>query len=273
MINKFKRVVAKMIARLRMGSEIRRLRSCQNTTLNHILDAIDKVRAGKYTQKDREVFRSIAAYRSELLRSERMISYAVFGSDEKRMTSEICRTSASPPRWGELHYFLVKELKSRSYLEIGTNLGISGSYLLAALQQNHGKLFTMEGQPDLCAIASARFESMAGEKSFEVIEGLYDKTFPELLTRPVLFDTVFIDGNHKRDPTLQYFSALKQKIVDPAVIIFDDIRWSEGMREAWEIIKKDPDVNYCIDLRKLGIVVIDKKDAHRNIVAGFLYKM
>ena len=121
-----------------------------------------------------------------------------------------------------------------------------------------GKFVTMEGLPQLCDIASKQFESIANNDKYEIRRGLYKSTFQEIIAEMVKFNIVFIDGNHKKGPTLKYFSELKSTILTPAIIIFDDINWSDEMREAWKIIKTDLDVHYSIDFFKLGIVIIDE---------------
>ena len=36
------------------------------------------------------------------------------------------------------------------------------------------------------------------------------------------------------------------------------------MTEAWEVIKNDKEVNYSIDMYKLGIIVMDNSDSNFN---------
>ena len=100
---------------------------------------------------------------------------------------------------------------------------------------------------------------------FKIISGLYDTTFPRLIHEESDFDLLFIDGNHQREPTIDYFNHLKNNIVKKAVFIFDDIHYSTEMTEAWNIIKNDLSVNYSVDLYKLGIIIIDDSDTNRNI--------
>ncbi len=122
----------------------------------------------------------------------------------------------------------------------------------------------MEGVPGLCDIAKSQFMKISDESNFEIIQGLYDKTFPKLLEKHKDFDILFIDGNHQKSPTIDYFHALKNNISSQAIMMFDDINFSIEMNEAWQTIIKDKDVNYSIDLHKLGIIIIDKNDENRN---------
>lgn len=262
-INKYKTIVGSILQEKR---EIQKLKRFNNELLNAVLRAYEKVKGTHYNESEKELFQKLENYRNRLNKDERIISYEIFNSDLKRSVKEICKQASSSSTWCQFHYCLAKELNSRSYLEIGTNLGISGSYLLAALKENtDSKFITLEGIKKLCEIAEDQFVKIANANQFEILQGLYDETFPTLLNKPVLFDTIFIDGNHQKEPTLHYFNSLKGKLKNKAVIIFDDINWSKEMVEAWEIIKGDSSVNYSIDLYKLGIVIIDDNDGDKNI--------
>ncbi len=57
---------------------------------------------------------------------------------------------------------------------------------------------------------------------------------------------------------MRYFKQVLPYLSDPAVIVFDDISWSPGMRKAWTEIENDEHVSASIDLNNIGIVVIDK---------------
>jgi len=76
---------------------------------------------------------------------------------------------------------------------------------------------------------------------------------------------IFIDGNHQKNPTIEYFEKLLPKLSSPGIIIFDDINWTIGMKEAWDIIKSHKSVNYAIDFYKLGVIIVDTNDQNKNI--------
>ena len=137
--------------------------------------------------------------------------------------------------------------------------------LKALKKQIDPKFISMEGVPGLCKISSKQFSSIIKSKKVNIIEGLYDETFPILIKQNHLFDFVFIDGNHREKSTLNYFDIIKKNSTKNSVLVFDDINWSKGMINAWNKIKNDKDVNYSIDLYQQGIVIIDKNDPDRNI--------
>ena len=77
----------------------------------------------------------------------------------------------------------------------------------------------------------------------------------------ISFDLVFIDGNHRYEATLKYFELLKNNLSDSALVIFDDIHWSSGMRRAWQEICSQKGIVFSINFFKLGIIVFDPKQS------------
>lgn len=250
--------------RIRQRSELKKLSKIENETLRKVLRAFEAVKLNTHKKGDIEAFSECEDYRNKLLTDNREITYEIFSSDKIAVVKEICKRATSKEKWCQFLYYLVKNTQNPSVLEIGTNLGVSGSYMLAAMKGQKGKLVTMEGLPQLCEIAEEQFSKIAHTSSFEVVQGLYDETFPKVMENDTQFNLLFIDGNHKKQPTLEYFSTLKSKIDRAAIFVFDDIYWSKEMEEAWEIIKNDEDVNFTIDLYEQGIVIIDKTESLNN---------
>jgi predicted O-methyltransferase YrrM len=82
-------------------------------------------------------------------------------------------------------------------------------------------------------------------------------------------DLVYIDGNHRKAPTLDYFSLLKKYSHNDSVLIFDDIHWSTEMEEAWQIIKTDPEVHVSIDVFDFGIIFFRSQQVKEDFVLKF----
>ena len=80
---------------------------------------------------------------------------------------------------------------------------------------------------------------------------------------------IFIDGNHKKDATMNYFQRCLQHIDDSSVLIFDDIHWSEGMEEAWDEIKQHPGVKVTIDLFQMGLVFFREELSKEDFILRF----
>jgi hypothetical protein len=53
------------------------------------------------------------------------------------------------------------------------------------------------------------------------------------------------------------------------MIVFDDIRWSDGMLKAWKKIMADPGVKISMDLFCMGIVVLNTNIPKQNFVIKF----
>jgi len=69
---------------------------------------------------------------------------------------------------------------------------------------------------------------------------------------------LFVDGNHRKEATLEYFNFFLSKAVNNSIFIFDDIHWSEGMEEAWKEIQSHEAVTLTIDLFFIGLVFFSK---------------
>ncbi|WP_373516939.1 O-methyltransferase [Pricia sp.] len=252
--------------RLNQKKELEKISKYKNSTLQKVVEAVSTVLNSNYKEEDRQAFQNCENYRTELLQDETLISYQIFGSDKTAMVKDICKNAASSKKWCEFLYFLSKKTAPSLILEIGTNLGISGCYVLKSIQNSpQAQFVTMEGLSQLCEISGDQFATMAPVSKYDIREGLFDATFPQLLKEDVHFDLLFIDGNHQKEPTIKYFKALKDKIKSPAIFVFDDINWSHEMKEAWDLLKRDSSVNFTIDLYKQGIVILDKQETEKNV--------
>lgn len=252
--------------RIKQNKQLRKISRYKNESLKKVVESYITVKNSKFTNEDLSAFKNCEDYRKQLLNNETLISYEVFNSTKKALVKDICKNAASSKKWCQLIYIITKKIDSPVFLEIGTNLGISGTYILEAIKnKKESKFITMEGLPQLCEISSKQFSSIVSPTKYEVKQGLYDSTFPMLLKENLKFNILFIDGNHKKESTIEYFHQLKLNVSNPAIFIFDDINWSKGMKEAWEIIKTDSDVNYSIDLYEQGIIIIDKNESKKRI--------
>ena len=83
-------------------------------------------------------------------------------------------------------------------------------------------------------------------------------------------DLVFIDGNHLKIPTLEYFTWFLEKSTEQSIFIFDYIHWSAEMEEAWKQIQTHASVTLTIDLFFVGLVFFNKDfKARQHFVIRF----
>ena len=80
---------------------------------------------------------------------------------------------------------------------------------------------------------------------------------------------IFIDGNHKKDATLNYFQQCLQQMSSNSVLVFDDIHWSDGMEKAWIEIKQHPRVKVTIDLFQMGLVFFREELSKEDFILRF----
>jgi hypothetical protein len=51
-------------------------------------------------------------------------------------------------------------------------------------------------------------------------------------------------------------------VADTAIVVFDDIYWSAGMRRALSLITEHPMIAASVDLFRLGICVVEPTRGH-----------
>ncbi len=197
----------------------------------------------------------IEKQRNDLLKNESVITvedYGVKGDKnkiQKRKIKDIAATSLQNKKFAQLLHRTVNYFKAKNIIELGTSFGISTSYMALA----GPSVITIEGSAEIAKVANNVFEN-AGVKNVELITGTFEEKLPEVINNTNKVSLAYIDGNHRKEATINYFNLLKEKCDANSVIIFDDIHWSKGMEEAWEHIKNDKLVTLSIDLFKIGIV-------------------
>ena len=146
-------------------------------------------------------------------------------------------------------------------LEMGTCFGITASYL--AMSMPNQTLVTMEGAPAIAKEAQATFD-LLHLKNIQIVEGDFATSLPAYLNSITHIGMVYIDGNHRYVPTMEYFKLLLSKVNEHSVLIFDDIYWSSEMEKAWTEIKKQKEVTLTIDLFYIGIVFFRKENKEKQ---------
>lgn len=179
----------------------------------------------------------------------------------------VCKNVCKSDFWTSFLFNLVRQFQSRQLLEMGSAVGLSGSYLGAAQRLNgEGKTITLEGDPALAHYAIESF-SVLGLNNVELVQGRFTDTLDGVLTglsAPI--DFAFIDGHHDGEATIAYFEQLKPFLTPDAVVVFDDIYWSPSMRSAWEDLQKDEVIRLSVDLQSVGVCVLGPKDQKKSHV-------
>lgn len=205
-------------------------------------------------------YQTIEGIRKKMLSNTSIIEVEDFGAGssviktKKRKVKDIAASSLKPKKYAQLLYRMVKYYKPQSVIELGTSFGISSVYLSMANTQ--AVVHTCEGASSIASIAKNNFETLQ-LKNIHLIQGDFANTLPQLLSKIKTINFAFIDGNHRKQPTLAYFNQLLASSTATTIFVFDDIHWSSEMEEAWQQIKQHTATTLTIDLFFIGIVFIN----------------
>ncbi|MFD2727390.1 O-methyltransferase [Hyunsoonleella rubra] len=177
----------------------------------------------------------------------------------ERHVTKIAKTSGTPLKRAKLLFRLSEYFKPNHILELGTSLGI-GTHAMGIGQPN-ARITTVEGCPNLHNFSKDILNQNLSNE-IEFINADFNKVVGELATNK--FDLIFFDGNHQKEATIRYFETLLPTAHNDSVFIFDDIYWSKGMTEAWEIIKQHPKVTVTIDTFHWGFVFFRKEQGKEH---------
>lgn len=229
------------------------------TEEGNLAEAVRRLGAGPFDDVAREWFDKLEGRRSELLKSTAPIWVNSMGASGETMTvGEVCERASKQPHWAAFLYELVRLEEPRVVFEMGTSVGISGCYLAAGLAANgRGRLVTLEGRSDVAEVAARGFKELA--LPAEIVVGRFDDTFEPALRAAAAVDLIFIDGNHHEEPTVRYFTQALEWLSPHALVVFDDIGWSPGMKRAWATVSRHRAVRTAVDMHEVGVVRLKEK--------------
>jgi len=208
-------------------------------------------------------YRKIEAYKKRLGKSKTVIETVDFGvrAENKPYTTtlekvgDIVKRRSQHKSHARLLYRLSRHFQPENILEFGTAAGFSTAYIKAPVPES--KMITLEGCASLADVAANNLKKLE-IKNTEISIGDFGVTLPRVLKKFEKLDFVFFDGNHRREPTLDYFNSCVEFAHEDTLFIFDDIHWSQGMEAAWNIIKKDKRVSISLDIFWFGLVFFRK---------------
>jgi predicted O-methyltransferase YrrM len=225
-----------------------------------------------YDKKPYPEYQVLENYRKSLLENKTSIEVTDFGAgskvfkSNKREIAQIAKTAGISARRAELLFRVTHYFKPENILEIGTSLGLATSAL--SLGNPLAKITTLEGCPQTSDVAKMQFERFA-MNNVKVVTTEFESFLQSDHLKSQICNLVYFDGNHQKDPTLNYFELLLSTATNDSVWIFDDIHWSADMEQAWETIKKHAKVTATIDTFQWGFVFFRKEQLkeHFNLRA------
>lgn len=222
------------------------------------------------TEQQYYFFVNAEILRNELLQNETKIEKIELGTGNKKnkkiKISNIAKTVLKSSKEAQLMFKLVNYFQPKNILEIGTSLGLTTSYIAAA--NSNANVVTLEGCPNTLAVAKSNFEKLR-IKNVTTHLGNFDEILPPVLSKMQTLDLVFFDGNHRYEPTMNYFNLSLEKSNENSVFVFDDIHWSAEMTKAWEEIQNHKQVTVTIDLFSVGLVFFRTQQAKQHFILKF----
>ncbi|OBX23220.1 MULTISPECIES: O-methyltransferase [Bizionia] len=216
-----------------------------------------------YNKTTYPAYKDLKTYRQNLRSNKEVITITDLGSGSKktntkeRRISEIAKTSGTPLKRAKLGYRLTQYVQPEHILELGTSLGIATQAM--HLGHPQAKITTIEGCPNCSKFTQT---ALADYKNIQFLTGHFSQHLNKGNQQP--WDLVFFDGNHTKEATIAYFETLLPSAHNDTIFIFDDIYWSEGMTQAWEIIKQHPQVSVTIDTFFWGFVFFRKEQGKEH---------
>ncbi len=206
--------------------------------------------------------------KKSLLKNNQVLDVTDFGATSKRLKSnqrivnDIVQIAGISNKRAKILYQIINYFKPKKILEIGTSVGLSSTII--SLASKDAEIITIEGCKNTLKVANQVFQNNNLENISSVC-GKFEDVLPKILDKNS-FDFVFIDGNHTKEATINYFETLLTSINNNSCLIFDDIYWSKGMQEAWKYIQKHPKVTLSIDTFQWGIVFFRKEQQKEHFV-------
>ena len=234
-----------------------------------VYNLVDKV---IYDYQHKPAYDKVEKERDQLLIDDTYITVTDLGAgsrvnkNNRKKISDITINALKSPKLAQLLYRLAVFARPDSIVELGTCLGITTLYLHEAAPA--ARVYTLEGCPETANVAMRVFRR-AGLTDLKLIIGNFDDTLGDVLRDHRKLDLVYIDGNHQKDATLNYFEQCLPKVHEDSMLIFDDIYWSDGMKQAWQQIKAHPQVTVTVDLFWIGLVFFKSGRAKEDFKVKF----
>lgn len=208
-------------------------------------------KSGYQPPKEIEKLRKQLVKDTRTLEIEDMGAGSRVASTKQRSVQQLAESALKPKKYAQLLFRLVNYYGPKTIIELGTSLGITTSYLSAA--NSNGEIITIEGSKAVAEIAKENFHQLH-LNNIQLLQGNFDDLLPSVIHQLSSIDLAYIDGNHRYQPTINYFSQLLPFIQNDSILVFDDIHWSKEMEKAWEEIKAHPAVRCTVDIFFLGFV-------------------
>jgi predicted O-methyltransferase YrrM len=231
--------------------ELRKMAQDEDAAVRRISEVLSTGRSAADAAQINEIER----YRAQLAKGET----SSHGLSDERMEA-LATVASKSPRWAGLIFDLVVALKPARVLEMGTAVGISGAYLAAGLKANdHGELVTIEYNLKSYEVARDTFSDLGFDQQVTLVHGSFEDTLGSLIDSEPRFDLVFKDGEHSELATTRWFDSLAPQLAPSSAFLLDDIRRDQGMKKAWDHVRRHPSIVASIDFYGMGLLILSSQ--------------
>lgn len=158
------------------------------------------------------------------------------------------------PAMGNLYTYLVQKLKPKTIVEFGTAFGVSGMYFLAGINSNNkGTLLTFDPNDVWAKLAKDNLSGISDR--FKLTIGTFEENIDNVLPQGGTIDLAFIDAIHTKEFVLPQLDIVVAKSSNGAIIILDDINFSDNMKQCWKEVSCDSRFSSSASLgKRVGIL-------------------
>lgn len=156
---------------------------------------------------------------------------------------------------GRCIFSMVRAVRPKICLEVGTGVGISTLYIVAAMTLNRcGALWTLDGNHGRLALAHRHVAALKTKIPCRFIHGLFRETLGRTLKMLRSVDFVLVDDEHFVGVTLKRFPKLLAVLSQRGMLVYDDVL-TPHMSRAWRTIKRRKEGILAIDCGRFGLVL------------------
>ena len=143
-----------------------------------------------------------------------------------------------PPETGKFFNILVRTSKVRNILEVGTSNGYSTIWLGEAINENKGRITTIEISEHKVKMALENFKRANLGKIIKIVHGDALDEIPKLKTK---FDFLFLDA--VKEDYINYFKLALPKLAKNAIIVADNaIMFERYMKDYLNFVRNHKDL-------------------------------
>lgn len=200
-----------------------------------------------------------------LKNNKKVITIKDFGAGShklgnQRSIQQIFKISSSKGHYGKILFQLSNYFQPKKILEFGTSLGIGTLHF--HLGNPESQITTVEACPETLNFTREFLKDKVSNVNY--IESTFNDFLNQISNEK--YDLIFVDGHHDGKSTIEYMQSLEKHSHNDTIFILDDIRWSNGMFEAWNELRESNKYNVSIDLFRMGVLIPRKQQEKEHFV-------